>query len=518
MMRSVRWALWLALALSVAGCALSDEVLFKTFTGEGPATEAEMQAAETVEGLGAQPPGLSSASFRPPPITGGETPDTEIGRNIAQIRAEAAQLQRTLGGRDDELQFLRRSYDEHAEQYAQAVQSMGIKPGDPLPQDGPRFQARMGEIRGALQQMQSDLLKLNSLAARVAVDAATANQLIQITRELAARPDATVEDRLALTRLERELNGTVQTVHRMLAALHSDIGTQTNYAAVQRVHVEQLAAQVEEGVAGGTVQAAAPASPPQPQITAPERPAEGTLEPGTAPQAAPVELAGRRPFVTIRFDRPNVAYRRPLYEAIKAALERRPDAGFAVQGVTPTGRSTGSAAQRTAEVAQAMQDMGLPDERIAIATTSADDAPTDQVRIYVVAGDPRAALAAPTLSQPPAEAAATPADIARPAGPSGPSTARRPLVTIRFDQPDVQYEWPLYEAVQAALDRKPDARFDLVAVGRPSSTGGVPAAANRRAEEVLLALTRMGLPANRVTLATTTSQSVPASEVRLFVR
>ncbi len=517
MMRSVRWALWLALAMPVAGCALSDEVLFKTFTGEDPATEAEMQAAQTVEGLGARPPGMGSASFRPTPITAGDTPDTEIGRNIAQIRAEAAQLHRTLGGRNDELQFLRRSYDQHAEQYARVVRAMGLEPGDPLPQDGPRFQARMSEIRGALQQMQSDLARMNSLAARVAVDAATANQLIQITRELAARPEATVEDRLALTRLERELNGTVQTVHRMLAALHGDIGNQTNYAAAQRVHVEELAVQVEEGVAGGTVQAAAPAPAPRPPITAPEQPTEVAPRPETAPQQAPVELAGRRPFVTIRFDQPYVAYRRPLYEAIKAALERRPDAGFAVQGVSPSGQPTGSAAQRTAEVAQAMQDMGLPAERIAIATASADDAPTDQVRIYAVAGDPQAALSAPTLSEPPAEAAA-PADIGQPVGPSGPSTARRPLVTIRFDRPDVEYEWPLYEAVKAALDRKPDARFDLVAVGRPSSAGGVPVAANQRAEDVLLALTRMGLPANRVTLATTTSQSVPASEVRLFVR
>ena len=42
--------------------------------------------------------------------------------------------------------------------------------------------------------------------------------------------------------------------------------------------------------------------------------------------------------------------------------------------------------------------------------------------------------------------------------------ARRPLVVIRFDRANVPYEQALYTAVSRALERRPQALFDLVAV------------------------------------------------------
>lgn len=98
----------------------------------------------------------------------------------------------------------------------------------------------------------------------------------------------------------------------------------------------------------------------------------------------------------------------------------------------------------------------------------------------------------------------------------------RPLVVIRFDRPNVQYEQALYEAVSRALERRPSAAFDLVAV---APAGGTPAEvalnsnnARRNAETVLRTLTNMGLPADRVSLAATTSPAAQSSEVHLYVR
>ncbi|MEO5372824.1 MAG: hypothetical protein H7840_00945 [Alphaproteobacteria bacterium] len=101
-------------------------------------------------------------------------------------------------------------------------------------------------------------------------------------------------------------------------------------------------------------------------------------------------------------------------------------------------------------------------------------------------------------------------------------TSQRPLVVIRFDRPNVAYEQALYQAVGKALERKPGATFDLVAV-TPSTSGAGQAsitanAARRNAEAVLRSLNNMGLPADRVRMSAMNSTSATSSEVHIYVR
>lgn len=107
--------------------------------------------------------------------------------------------------------------------------------------------------------------------------------------------------------------------------------------------------------------------------------------------------------------------------------------------------------------------------------------------------------------------------------PQGAQTGqRRPLVVIRFDRPNVEFEQALYTAINRALDRRPQAGFDLVAVAPASgSTADVARATNaarRNAESVLRSLTSMGLPASRVTLSAGTSGDAQTNEVHIYVR
>ncbi|MQA67475.1 MAG: hypothetical protein GEU76_16495 [Alphaproteobacteria bacterium] len=98
---------------------------------------------------------------------------------------------------------------------------------------------------------------------------------------------------------------------------------------------------------------------------------------------------------------------------------------------------------------------------------------------------------------------------------------RRPLVVIRFDRPDVAYDKALYSAVNSALEHKPEAVFDLVAVAPGAGSASAAAnatAAQRNAESVLRSLTAMGLPASRVTLSAGTSAEAKSSEVHIYVR
>jgi hypothetical protein len=98
----------------------------------------------------------------------------------------------------------------------------------------------------------------------------------------------------------------------------------------------------------------------------------------------------------------------------------------------------------------------------------------------------------------------------------------RPLVKIRFDRPDVNYEQPLYTAVNEALERYPDARFSLVAV-HPSRGNAAEKAiestrSRRNAERVLRTLNQMGLPADRVALSYNESPEATSNEVHLLVQ
>lgn len=105
----------------------------------------------------------------------------------------------------------------------------------------------------------------------------------------------------------------------------------------------------------------------------------------------------------------------------------------------------------------------------------------------------------------------------------GPSAVTgQPLVVIRFDRENVQYEQALYTAVSRALEQRPRAQFDLVAVS-PNQGSAADIALQRsrsrkHADEVLRTLTGMGLPADRLALTSTTSAEAQTSEVHVYVR
>jgi hypothetical protein len=102
------------------------------------------------------------------------------------------------------------------------------------------------------------------------------------------------------------------------------------------------------------------------------------------------------------------------------------------------------------------------------------------------------------------------------------AAGRRPLVVIRFDRANPAYEQALYTAVSRALERSPTANFDLVAVaptrGGQSQAALASTSARRQAETVMRSLADMGLPAQRMTLSSTTSGQANANEVHVYVR
>lgn len=122
------------------------------------------------------------------------------------------------------------------------------------------------------------------------------------------------------------------------------------------------------------------------------------------------------------------------------------------------------------------------------------------------------------------------ADLSSPMFSSGKAGAARtgyyggsaPLVVIRFDRPNVDYQQILYAALTQALQTRPGAAFSIVAVsptrGTVTAVQLAQTAAHRHAEDVLRSMTDMGVPASRLAVASQTDPGVSANEVRVFVR
>ena len=111
---------------------------------------------------------------------------------------------------------------------------------------------------------------------------------------------------------------------------------------------------------------------------------------------------------------------------------------------------------------------------------------------------------------------------------SGPSRAGgyaysgTPLVVIRFDRPHVDYQQILYAALSQALQSRPGASFSILAVsptrGTVTAVRLAQTAAERHAQAVMRSMTEMGVPASRLTVASSTDPGVANAEVRVFVR
>lgn len=88
----------------------------------------------------------------------------------------------------------------------------------------------------------------------------------------------------------------------------------------------------------------------------------------------------------------------------------------------------------------------------------------------------------------------------------------RPLVTIDFSQPGVDYRGALQGAVSQALARKPNATFQVMGSAANSNQ------ARRNAETVMNAMVQMGVPAQAVSLSSSSSATTGGQTVQVFVR
>jgi hypothetical protein len=104
-----------------------------------------------------------------------------------------------------------------------------------------------------------------------------------------------------------------------------------------------------------------------------------TSKPEAALPPAPAAET-RKPFVVIRFEGAEPDYAPSLYDAMKGALERKPDVAFDLVAVT---RDATRAERNLEDVLHTMTAMGLPASRVTLSAAASEDEATDEVWVYV---------------------------------------------------------------------------------------------------------------------------------------
>ncbi|KJS43409.1 MAG: hypothetical protein VR70_02715 [Rhodospirillaceae bacterium BRH_c57] len=366
-------------AFALSGCSFASDALFPSLGGDEPAQTMSIPAAQSEyssDPTVGPPPALGSTNFEPGKVTPGQPTGTFVGQKVNTFRNELRQLQESIRQRNNTLQTIRNQTIQDSQGYHETVAvinarlQVGTTPGNPV------LHQRWAYAQNQLEAINTDISAMNQLATQVASDSAMAAYLMDSIRAAYGLSGAVEEDHLQLRVLEDEANQTTVLIERLLSELSQDIARQQTYVANERGNLNTLALGIKNGQLYGSSlgnQAAVRTSAAMPM--------------GTLPAA---NIAGQRPLVVIRFDRPNVAYEQALYQAVSRAIERRPNASFDLVAVSAPGNNAGeralgvAASRRNAEqVLRSLTEMGLPADRIRMSGMASPTATSNEVHLYV---------------------------------------------------------------------------------------------------------------------------------------
>lgn len=349
----------LPLALVAIGFALTGCQMFER--DEAPIQRIEIPpSAEEMATLATAPPRLTPTG-------------TVVDARVQQLGAELGALKSAVAATAQDFRATRAAIADLAARYQTLVAGItarlqvGTTPGNP------ELISSWNEAQGLLGQLEQNVGRLSALSTRAAANASTAGFLQNAIRSAYRLSGGIDQDHRNLDLLEDDTNRTIVAIERVLNEIADDVSRQSATVASERRTMGSLALSINSGRMYGaplsTRVAAVPAAVP----------------------ARPVPAAAqRRALVTIRFDRPDVAYRQPLYDAVSAALDRNPGVRFEVQGVAPArgepadqARAANDARRQAEGVVRSLVEMGLPSDRVALSAATAREASVTEVRVFV---------------------------------------------------------------------------------------------------------------------------------------
>jgi hypothetical protein len=371
----------LAVSFFLAGCAIADNTLLPSLTGEAPSSTTTQTATAASDSGNAAPqvaqgsgPAFGTTTFEAPGVTPAQPSGTHVGQKIEELRADLARLQSRMTEHNDQLQAHRTAARRSANAYHNLVGlinarlQVGTTPGNP------ELVAQWNEAQGELNKVGESISSLNTLSNESSSTSALAAFLLESTRATFGLRGAIEEDHRQLAVLEDEVSKTVVVIDRLLNELTEDVARAQNYFAAERSNLTAMQVAIDNGEYIGSSLASRAYGVPAP-----------------APAGGGAAMVGQRqPLVVIRFNQDKVDYEQALFTAVSRALERKPNAAFDLVAVAP---NVGTPAQvslatsrsrRNAEgVLRTLTNMGLPSERITLSATSSAGAQVNEVHVYV---------------------------------------------------------------------------------------------------------------------------------------
>ena len=340
---------------------------------------------------------------------------TFMRQRIANSNAELTQLKDVINGRRTRLADMRAETNTAVNDYRTVLSGIstrlqqGTTPGNPELMDQWRI------ARSKLERINEIAFDIKRLGAEIDSDSSMIDYMNGSIQAAYKIRGASEDDHKTLKTLEDEVRVLAGEINTLSSQIDRESERQQEYVGTERARLNDLALSIRNGRIGpasantsfmvsegasmfssdeaysefreeanldygpdGFVSA-------RPSGMVERTPARGPRRPMSQAAAAPTLLApasapSSRPITTVTFDRADVDFKDPLYQALSRALERNPAATFEVAGISPRGKDA-ETSRYVRGIVGAMTDMGLPANRIAITNTTGDIR-ASEVRVF----------------------------------------------------------------------------------------------------------------------------------------
>ena len=309
--------------------------------------------------------------------TASEQKTSAVSETVSKVESSVAELNQALRQNKETFKNLKAQSAEKAAKYYEIVAhinarlQIGTTPGNP------ELTEMWKQASAALTEMGDKVQEMKILNGEVNKQNAQINALLGNIAKTFTVPGALESDHERLKDLEDETNLTLIAQKRLTSELSAQVDRQMQAFKNESALVAALANGIRSGKPYGA-EAAAPVSLNSPASLQP------SLSDEDGDNVPTAKIDGRRPLMTIRFDRANVAYEQPLYRAVKAALDKRPNTDFELVAVSSAKKGNVADALKKADaVRDTLLAMGLPADRVYVSKTTDMKAKTAEVRLFL---------------------------------------------------------------------------------------------------------------------------------------
>ena len=371
--------------LSTYSCTGVQDVVFPSLSDEEVVAPPALEdVPATIESAESPTQEIPPSQYAQPPVAQPQVAydtgptGTFVGGKINQFRADLSSIQNAVSSHNNDFLRFKDLVDEQTSVYqglSSAIRSrlqIGTTPGNPI------LVGQWNDAQRALEDIQNNVNNLQIVNNRVTADAALITHLKNAINSSFFISGAIDEDHNQLKVLNDDVQRTSVLYSRLMDELEEKISREIQILNAERQYMKELSADVEVGKFGGRVSA-------PPTRSSQSTGTQKIEEQGSIDTIKIAPLNYDNAILVIKFDDTSFDYSTALFESISNALEQMPSASFEVVAVSPTGGASFAekARQRASEVFNKVVEMGVPSERVSLASSNSTSAQAEEVHIYL---------------------------------------------------------------------------------------------------------------------------------------